>query len=109
LRKEKPIEKVEEEREKAKLRMSKRRILEEGNPISSGIDANAISPPSPQKKRKSLVDTNPSNISSRKLFVGDQMMEDLLGANYTMDEIRESTGVQHCGVTSCWTIKCSRK
>jgi hypothetical protein len=25
------------------------------------------------------------------------MMEDLLGADYTMDEIREATGVQHCG------------
>ena len=27
----------------------------------------------------------------------EQMMEDLLGDDYTMDEIREETGVQHCG------------
>ena len=25
------------------------------------------------------------------------MTEDLLGVDYTMDEIREATGVQHCG------------
>jgi len=25
------------------------------------------------------------------------MMEDFLGADYTMDEIREATGVQQCG------------
>jgi hypothetical protein len=25
------------------------------------------------------------------------MMEDFLGVDYTMDEIREATGVQHCG------------
>ena len=44
----------------------------------------------------SLVETNPSSISSRKIIVDDQMMEDLLGDNYTMDEIREAIGVQHC-------------
>jgi hypothetical protein len=26
----------------------------------------------------------------------DQLMEDLLGSNYTMDEIREEVGAQHC-------------
>ena len=25
------------------------------------------------------------------------MMEDFLGTDHTMDEIREATGVQHCG------------
>jgi hypothetical protein len=96
-RKKKPIEKVEEEREKEKLRMSKRRLSEEGNPISSGIDVAIVSPPSPEEKHKSSLERNPNNISSRQLFVDDQMMEDLLGADYTMDEIREATGVQHCG------------
>jgi hypothetical protein len=33
----------------------------------------------------------------KNFFVDDQMMEDLLGDDYTMDEIREATGVQHCG------------
>jgi hypothetical protein len=77
--------------------MSKHRILEEGNPISSGIDVVVVSPPSPQAKHRSLVETNPSNISSRQLVMDDQMMEDFLGVDYTMDEIREETGVQHCG------------
>jgi hypothetical protein len=44
----------------------------------------------------SSVETNPSSISSRKIIVDDQIMEDLLGDNYTMDEIREAIGVQHC-------------
>jgi hypothetical protein len=51
-RKEIPIEKVEEEREKEKLHMSKRRLSEEGNPISSGIDVIVVSPPSPQAKHR---------------------------------------------------------
>jgi hypothetical protein len=96
-RKKKSIEKVEEEREKEKLCMSKRRLSEEGNPISSGIDVAIVSPPSPEEKCKSSLERNPSSISSRQLVVDDQMMEDLLGADYTMDEIREATGVQHCG------------
>jgi hypothetical protein len=96
-RKEKPIEKVEEEREKEKLRMSKHRLSEEGNPISSRIDVIVVSPPSPQEKCRSSVETNPCSISSRQLVVDDQMMEDFLGADYTMDEIREETGAQHCG------------
>jgi hypothetical protein len=29
--------------------------------------------------------------------VDDQMMEDLFGDDYKMDEIREETSVQHCG------------
>jgi hypothetical protein len=43
------------------------------------------------------VETNPSSISSRQIVVNDQMMEDFLGVDYTMDEIREETGVQHFG------------
>jgi hypothetical protein len=35
--------------------MSKRRISEEGNPISSGIDATIVSPPSPKKKVQELI------------------------------------------------------
>jgi hypothetical protein len=27
--------------------------------------------------------------------VGDQIMEDLLGDNYTIDEVREATSAQH--------------
>jgi hypothetical protein len=34
----------------------------------------------------------PLNISSRQVVVDDQMMMDLLGTDYTMDEIREETG-----------------
>jgi hypothetical protein len=67
-RKKKPIEKVEEEREKEKLCMSKRRLSEEGNPISSGIDAAIVSPPSPEEKRKSSLERNPNNISSRNFL-----------------------------------------
>jgi hypothetical protein len=77
--------------------MSKRRISHQGNPISSRIDATIVSPPSLEAKRKSSLEINPNNISSRQNFVDDQMMEDFLGANYTMDEIREATSVQHCG------------
>jgi hypothetical protein len=77
--------------------MSKRRLSEEGNPISSVVDVVVVSPPSPQAKCMSSLDTNSCNISSRQLVVDDQMMEDLLGADYTMDEIREATGAQHCG------------
>ena len=95
-RKEKPIKKVEEEREKEKLRMLKRRLSKEGNIISSGINVDVVSPPSPQAKHMSSIETNPSSISSRKIIVDDQIMEDLLGDNYTMDEIREAIGVQHC-------------
>jgi hypothetical protein len=39
--------------------MSKHRISEEGNPISSGIDVVVVSPPSPQEKCRSSVETNP--------------------------------------------------
>jgi hypothetical protein len=56
-----------------------------------------VSPPSPKAKSKSSVETNPSSISSRQLVLDDQMMEDFLGDDYTMDEIREENGVQHCG------------
>jgi hypothetical protein len=70
-KKEKPIEKVEEERGKTKLRMSKCRILEEVNPIFSGIDVVVVSPPSPKVQRKSSIETNPINISSRKVVVDD--------------------------------------
>jgi hypothetical protein len=73
--------------------MSKHMLSKEANPISSRIDVIFVSPPSPQAKWRSSVDTNPSNISSRQLFVDDQMMEDLLGADYTMDEIRGENGV----------------
>ena len=51
-RKDKLIEKVEEEIEKDKLHMSKCRLSKEGNPISSGINVSIISPPSPEAKRK---------------------------------------------------------
>jgi hypothetical protein len=44
-RKTKPIENVEEEREKSKLRMSKCRILEEGNTITREVYVAIISPP----------------------------------------------------------------
>jgi hypothetical protein len=63
-------EKVEEEREKEKLCMSKHRLSEEGNPISSGIDVVVVSPPSPEAKRKSSLEINPSSISSRQLCCG---------------------------------------
>jgi hypothetical protein len=56
------IEKVEEEREKVKLRMSKHRLLKEGNPISMGTDVIVVSPPSLQEKRRSSVEANPCNI-----------------------------------------------
>jgi hypothetical protein len=45
-RKEIPIEKVEEEREKENLRMSKCKLSKDGNPISSRIDVVVVSPPS---------------------------------------------------------------
>jgi hypothetical protein len=76
---------------------SKRRISEEGNPISSGIDAIVFFPPSPQEKRSSSIETNLISISSIQLVVDDHMMEDFLGDNYTMDEIRGPTDAQHCG------------
>jgi hypothetical protein len=77
--------------------MSKHKLTEEGNLISRGIDFVVVSPPSPQEKRRSLVETNTINISSRQVVVDDHMMEDLFGADYTMDEIREETGAQHYG------------
>jgi hypothetical protein len=91
------IETIEEEREREKLCMSKHRISEESNTISNRIDVIVVSPPSPQEKHKSLVETNPSSISSRHLVVDDYMMDDFLGYDYTMDEIREEIGVHHCG------------
>jgi len=77
--------------------MSKCRLSHERNPISSAIQVDNISPPSPEEKCKSSLERNPNNISSRKHFFDEKMVEDLLGADYTMDEIREETGVQHCG------------
>jgi hypothetical protein len=47
IRKEIPIEKVNKEREKVRLRMSKCKISEEGNPISSGKHSVVVSPLSP--------------------------------------------------------------
>ena len=73
--------------------MSKSRLSEEGNPISSRIDDVVVSPPSPQAKWRSSINTNPSNISSRKHVVDDQMMEYFLGVDYTMDETREQANV----------------
>jgi hypothetical protein len=43
--------------------MSKCRLLEEGNPISRGIDVVIVSPPSPQAKCKSSLQKNTNNIS----------------------------------------------
>jgi hypothetical protein len=54
----KSIKKVEEEREKEKLRMSKRRLSKEGIPISSGTNVVVVYAPSPQPKHKSSVETN---------------------------------------------------
>jgi hypothetical protein len=51
--------------------MSKHRLLEEANPIYSGIDVVVVSPPSPQEKRRNSVETNPSSISSRQLVVDE--------------------------------------
>ena len=79
------------------LRRSKHRLLEEGNPISSEIDAIVVFPLSPQEKRRSSIETNIISISSIQLVVDDHMMEDFLGDNYTMDEIRGETDAQHCG------------
>jgi hypothetical protein len=45
LRKEKPIEKVIEERKKVRLGMKKHRILAEGNPNCSAIDVVVVFPP----------------------------------------------------------------
>jgi len=75
--------------------MSKRRILEEGNPVYRGIDAIVVSPPSPQAKHRSLVETNPNSISSRQHVVDYHMMEYFLGVYYTMDEIRETISAHH--------------
>jgi hypothetical protein len=83
--------------------MSKHRILEEGSPISSRIHVIVVSQPSPQEKCESLVETYVVqtyivpliSISSRKFVLYDQMMEDFLGYDYTMDEIREAIGAQH--------------
>jgi hypothetical protein len=61
------------------------------------IDVSIVYLPSPEEKNKSSLEINPNNISSRIFFADDQMMEDLFGDDYTMDEIREETGVQHCG------------
>jgi hypothetical protein len=35
--------------------------------------------------------------SSIQLVVDEKMMDDFLGVDYTMDEIREEIDVQHCG------------
>ena len=44
--------------------MSKHKLSEEVNPISSGKDV-VVSTPSPQEKFNILVETNPSSILSR--------------------------------------------
>jgi hypothetical protein len=77
--------------------MSKHRLSKEVNPISTRIHVVVVSPPSPQEKRRILVETNPCSISSIQLVVDDHMMEYLLGDDYIMDEIREETGAQRCG------------
>ena len=81
---------------KINLCMSKNRLSHEGNPISRGIYAANVSPPSPEEKHKSSLEINPNNISLRKLFVDENMMEDFLGADYKMDEIIEEIGAQPC-------------
>jgi len=45
--------------------MSKCRLSEEANPISSRVDVFVVSTSSPEEKRKISVEANPSNISSR--------------------------------------------
>jgi hypothetical protein len=89
LRKKKLIEKWEEEREKEKIHMSKHRLSHVGNPISIKIDVTNVSPPSTKAKNNISLESYPNNISSRQLFVDEQMMEDLLGVDYTIDEFRE--------------------
>jgi hypothetical protein len=100
LRKENPIEKVIEEREKERLGMIKHRISLKGNTNSSTIDVLVVvSPPLAQEKHMIsveayLVPTSsepPMTISLRKVVVDDQMMMDSLGHDYTMYEIREET------------------
>jgi len=91
------IENVEEERERENLHISKLILLKEGNPISSGLDVVFFSRPSLEKTDKSSLERNPSSISSIQLVLDDHMMKDLLWVIYTMYEIREETGVQHCG------------
>jgi len=98
LRKEHPIEKVNEGKEKVRLGIEKCRLSTEANPNSSTIDAIGVSPPSPQARCIILVETNPiftsseppMIVSSRQVVVDKKMMIDLLGDNYTMDEIREA-------------------
>jgi hypothetical protein len=48
-------------------------------------------------KAKEFSREKSNNISSRHFFVDDHMMEDFVGNDYTMDEIREGVVVQHCG------------
>jgi hypothetical protein len=91
------IEKVEEERERENLHMSKLILLEEGNLISSVLDVVFFSRPSLEAKHKISLESNSSSISSIQLVLDDHMMKDLLGVIYTMGEIIEETGVQHCG------------
>ena len=77
LTKEKTIEKLNKEREKKMLHMSRHILSEEGNPIYEGIDVVFVSTPSPQEKNRILGETNPVhtstippiNIPSRQVFV----------------------------------------
>jgi hypothetical protein len=45
--------------------MSKHKLSKEGNQISSAIDVDVVSPPSPEEKRKTSLERNASCISSR--------------------------------------------
>jgi hypothetical protein len=76
--------------------MSKHRISHEGNPFSSAIDSANVYPPSPEEKHKRSLEINPNNISTIQFFLDEQVMEDFLGANYIMNETRETIGVKHC-------------
>jgi hypothetical protein len=56
--KEKPIERVIEEREKERLGMTKSRISTDANPNSIAIDATIVSFPSKQAKHKISIESN---------------------------------------------------
>jgi hypothetical protein len=74
--------------------MSKSKLLEEGNPISSRTHDVVVSSPSLEAKCKSSLERNQYSISSRQLVLDDHMMENLLGADYALDDIREAIVVQ---------------
>jgi hypothetical protein len=62
--------------------------LRRGKSIYSIIYVIVVSPPSPESKRKSSLERNPSGISSRQIVVDHLMMENFLGTDYTIDEIK---------------------